>query len=210
MFDFNKNNIRWEEHDKLRDCVKSVMTEKRYAHTVGVEEESEKLAGIFEYKETGKIKSAALLHDITKELDKDAQLELCRKYNIELSADDMRAPKSWHAKTGAYAARHEFGADGVIFDAVFCHTFGASREKFGLASKIIYLADWIEPGREHQDCLELRGYFYKNLKNAANLKDKHRVLDDTILQSFGKSIHALLTDGLFIHGDGVKNRNSFI
>ena len=195
----NKNNISWEEHEKLRECVKSLVKDKRYLHTLGVESEAEKLAGIFECEPEliKKIKSAALLHDITKNFDRGAQLEICSKYKIKLNKDDMQVEKSWHAKTAAYIARHEFGADDIIFNAIYYHTFGAPYKNFDLPSKIIYLADYIEPGREHQDCLDVREYFYKNLD-----------LNDSILYSFNKTLQILIDGNFYIHN--VKNRNSFV
>lgn len=207
---FNKNNISWRELEALRDCVKLFMREERYIHTLGVEQESEKLAEIFDYHDITKIKAAALFHDITKELSNDAQLDLCRKYDIKLSGQDMRVPKSWHAKTAAYVTRREFGADDEIFNAIYYHTFGASYEDFALAAKIIYFADWIEPNRTFEVCVYVREWFYENLKNAKTLGDKHKVLDNAILLSLDKTITALINDGSFIHDETVRNRNSFV
>jgi nicotinate-nucleotide adenylyltransferase len=176
----------------------------------GVERESEKLAGIFECEPglVKKIKSAALFHDITKEFDWDRQLEICDKYNIELSDDDKLVKSEWHAKTGAYIAKHEFGAGDIIFDAVYNHTFGADYGSFDLPGKIIYLADWIEPNRDNQDCTDVRDYFYKKLESAESLEDKYKILDETILFSFNKTIRALIDDNIFIHN--VRCRNSFL
>jgi len=208
----NKNNISWEDHDKLRECVKYLMKEKRYAHTIGVEQESEKLAEIFECEPAlvKKIKSAALLHDIAKEFERDKQLEICAEYKIELNEDDIQAENEWHAKTGAYIARHEFGADDIIFNAVYYHTLGASYNQFNLPGKIICLADYIEPNRDYQDNLEVREYFYKNLERAENLENKYEVLDDAILFSVNKTLQALIDENLFIHVNTIKSRNSFI
>jgi predicted HD superfamily hydrolase involved in NAD metabolism len=208
----NKNKISWEEHDKLRECVKSFISEERYIHTLGVEQESAKIAEIFECEPmlVKKIKSAALLHDITKEFSREKQLEICEKYKIALSGDDMRVEKEWHAKTAAYIARCEFGADDTIFHAIYYHTFGASYKSFDLASKIIYLADWIEPERLFKDCVDTREYFYTNLENTENLGDKYKVLDRTILFAFDKTVQILLNEGLFMHKNTVENRNTFI
>jgi len=193
-----KNKISWEEHDRLREYARTQMSEKRYKHTLGVERESEKLADIFkcEPELVKKIKSAAILHDISKEL---GQSELCERYKIKLGEDDARVEKGLHAKTGAYIARHEFGAGDIIFSAVYNHTYGAAYEQFDLAGKIIYLADYIEPGRKHKDCVELREYFYKNMD-----------LDASILFAMNQTLEILLRENLYIHGDTVRNRNSFI
>lgn len=208
----NKNKINWEEHDRLRECVQSFMKEKRYIHTLGVEQESVKLAEIFECENNlvKKIKSAALLHDITKEFDKNKQLEICEKYKIKLSKNDMQVENEWHAKTAAYIAEYEFGADDIIFNAVYYHTFGTPYKSFDLPSKIIYLADYIEPNRAFQDCLEVRKYFYKNLENAKNTEDKFHVLNETILFSLNKTLQILINENFFIHKNTLKCRNSFI
>ena len=188
------------------------MSEKRLAHTIGVEQEGVKLAEIFgcgaEIAE--KIRTAARLHDLTKELDRESQPEICARYNISLSEDDMRAEKGLHAKTGAYIARHEYGADDVIFDAIYNHTYGAPYDKFDIVGKIIYLADYIEPGRDFQDCLDVRGYFYESLGSARSFEERIKVLDEAILYSLNKTLAALIADGVYIHESTVRSRNSFI
>ena len=195
--------------NKIRERVKETLKEKRYIHTLGVESESEKIAEIFgcEPELIKKIRTAALLHDITKELSQKEHLDLCAEYKIKLSGSDMLVPKGWHAVTGAYAARHEFGADDIIFNAIYNHTFGAVYKKFDLAAKIIYIADWIEPNRDYDKCLEVREYFYNNLNN---LEDKYRALDESILFAADMSFKGVIEDNLIMHERALKCRNSFI
>ena len=123
----------------------------------------------------------------------------------------MRVEKEWHAKTGAYIAKHEFGADDVIFDAIYYHTLGKSKD-FTLSDKIIYLADYIEPNRIYQDCIDVREFFYSGLFQTENinLTEKYKVLDETILFSLNKTIKSLTDENSFIHKNTVKCRNSFI
>ena len=205
----NKNNINWNEHDKLRELVKARVKEKRYIHTLGVESESVKLAEIFGCgaELVKKIKSAALLHDITKEQSREEQLEICVKYKIKLNGNDKRIYQGWHAATGAYVARREFGADDIIFNAIYNHTYGAVYKKFDLAGKIIYLADWIEPNRDDANCLAVREYFYKNLENH---EDKYRALDGSILFAADAAFKLVIENNLIMHKRAVKCRNSFI
>ena len=208
----NKNKINWDDFDGLRETVKSLVKEKRYIHTLGVELEAVKLAEIFELKDENfikKIKSAAILHDITKEFNKKTQLEICREYNFKLTYEDKKAEKPIHAKTAAYVAKFEFGADDVIFSAVYNHTLGGSFDA-PIADKIIYLADYIEPNRAYQDCVDVREYFYAKINNAKNLNDKFKILDETMLFSCNITIKALIEDNLFIHKNTIKYRNSFI
>lgn len=207
----NKNKIKLGDFEGLRECVKSFMKEKRYIHTLGVEEEAAKIAGIFGCGAdfVKKLKSAAILHDITKEFTREKQLEICGKYNIKLTKDDMMTEKEWHAKTGAYIAKKEFCADDIVFSAVYNHTLGGPPSA-PLSDKIIYLADWIEPNRDYQDCVDVREYFYTKINEAKSLKEKYGILDETISFSMDKSIRALLADNLFIHKNTIKYRNSYI
>ena len=54
--------------NELKEIVKSKMSLKRFTHTLGVVEMSEKLAKIYN-ADIEKCKVAALLHDICKEMD---------------------------------------------------------------------------------------------------------------------------------------------
>jgi len=202
----------------LRELVKSLVKEKRYIHVLGVEEEAVKIAEMYNCDEDfiKKLKSAAILHDITKEFSYKTQLEICREYNIKLSKDDKKAEKSIHAKTGAYVAKYEFGADDMIFGAIYNHTFGDPSDNFKLFDKIIYLADYIEPNRTFEDCVEVRKFFYsgldklENLGNLENPEKKNKVMDETVLFSYNKTIEALIKENLYMHKDTIKCRNALI
>jgi len=207
----NKNKLSWDDFDGLRELVKSLVKEKRYIHTLGVEEETIRLAKIFECDETltKKLRSAAILHDITKEFDPKKQLEICEKYKIKLSKDDLRVEKEWHAKTAAYIAKIEFNADDIIFNAIYYHTFGVDYSS-ALSNKIIYLADYIEPNRTFEDCVDIRDYFYSGIGNAGNPEEKYRVLNGTMLFSLNKIIKSVIDGNLYIHKNSIKCRNSFL
>jgi len=208
----NTDKISRDDYAGIRGLVKTLVKEKRYAHILGVEREAAKMAGIFGCggDTVKKLKTAALLHDITKEFDMQKQLEVCRAYKIKLSADDKKAPKAIHSKTGAYIAKVEFGADETVFGAIYNHTIGDPSKEPDLTDKIIYLADWTEPNRDYEDCAAVREYFYSGITGAASMKEKHMILDKTMLFAYNKSIEALIRDNLFIHRDAIKRRNALI
>ncbi|MCL1858694.1 MAG: bis(5'-nucleosyl)-tetraphosphatase (symmetrical) YqeK [Oscillospiraceae bacterium] len=179
----NKDNINWDDFDGLRALVKSLVKEKRYTHILGVEEEAVKIAEIYNCGDEfiKKLKSAAILHDITKEFGVEKYFEILESYNIILSEDEKKAEWSLHAKTGAYIAKFEFGADDIIFNAIYNHTDISDLSKFpDLFNKILHLADWIEPNREDQRCIEVREYFYSKIEKAETLEQKYKILDETI------------------------------
>ena len=51
---------------KIRDTVRKMQGERRYSHTLGVEEEAYALGMIFMPEKCEKLALTALLHDITK------------------------------------------------------------------------------------------------------------------------------------------------
>ena len=210
----NKKKIGYLDHDKLRPLVRNFVKESRYEHILAMEGEAVKLAGIF--GESGdadfvnKLRSAALLHDITKEFGLAQHYEICEKYKIKLTDEDKASEKVLHAKTAAYIALLEFGAeDERVFWGIYNHTLGGL-ENFSTFAKIIYLADYIEPTRTFIDCVEVQAYFYGKIAEAKNIKAKLRILDETILYSMNKTIETLIKDNLAIHSDAVKCRNNFV
>jgi len=209
----NKKKIDYSDHDKLRAIVRNFVKEARYEHILAMESEAVKLAGIFGETDAdfvNKLKSAALLHDITKEFSLERQFEICEKYKIKLTDEDRTVEKVLHAKTAAYIALLEFGAeDDRVFWGIYNHTLGGL-ENFQTFAKIIYLADYIEPTRTFIDCVEVQAYFYGKIAEAKNIKAKLRVLDETILYSMNKTIETLIRDNLAIHSDAVKCRNNFV
>ncbi|MCL2815226.1 MAG: bis(5'-nucleosyl)-tetraphosphatase (symmetrical) YqeK [Oscillospiraceae bacterium] len=207
----NKNKIQADDLAGLREIVKGFVNKKRYTHTIGVENEAAELAKIYECEKplAQSLRAAAILHDITKEFDKQTQLEICGEYNFKLEPEDKRAEKPIHAKTGAYIARFEFGVSDTAFGAIYNHTLGCPRGA-PLADKIIYLADYIEPNRNYQECLDIREYFYSRIKNAENISEKYKILDAALLFSYNKTIESLLGENLFIHKKTLQYRNSYI
>ena len=59
---------------------------------------------------------AAILHDCTKYLELDEQLQLCAKYGIVLDELEQQAVKLLHSKTGACVARHVYGVSDDIYE----------------------------------------------------------------------------------------------
>ena len=77
------------------------------------------------------------------------------EYNSEL----------WHAPVGAYLVEKEAGIkDAEILDAIRYHTSG--RPNMTILEKVIYLADYIEPGRNFPGVEEVREMAEKDLDQA--------------------------------------------
>jgi nicotinate-nucleotide adenylyltransferase len=196
--------------NSIREVVKTFEDEKRFFHTLGVEEEAQRLGEIFMPEKIYKLRLAALLHDITKGFTQEKQIALCEEYNIELDPNDL-APKLFHAKTGCEYARKLFGeeiVDKEVYDAILYHTTG--RENMTLFEQLIYLADYIEPNRTFEDCIILRKYFYENIEKAKSEEEKIKVLNSTMIMSFDLTLKNLSEEGKKIDLQTIKARNYFI
>lgn len=195
-----------EALDFLRGEIQKHISGKRLYHTYAVEKEIARLGEIFGFNKKGilKLRASALLHDITKEIPIEKQIEFCKERGIRITNDDVKSPKLFHSLTGAYLARELYPqiVDRTVFNAVRFHTTG--RPGMTLFEKLLYLADYIEETRTFDDCVTLRKYFYGTEK----FTDEH--LNKTLLLSYDMTIRNLMDEGKFIHPSTVSARNSLI
>lgn len=162
--------------DKIRKDLKEQMTRKRYEHTMGVMYTAASLAMRYD-ADIEKTMLTGLLHDCAKTVNYPAEklLILCREQNIPVSESESIKPDLLHAKVGAYLASQKYEiSDPEILDAIIAHTTG--RPEMTLLDKIIYIADFIEPGRNEASNLPIvRKMAFVDL-NACLL----RILEDSL------------------------------
>ena len=202
--------IAESEIQQLRQKIAVCMSEKRYLHTVAVEDMAARLAEIYCPEKKNKLRAAALLHDITKELLLDDHILICKEYGEELSSEDYRAPKTFHARTAAVLIPMEFPefSDIEIINAVRYHTTGCAH--MTLFEKIIYLADYIDDTRTFEDCIKLRDMFWGAEPQKMSESDRLAHLDAVMLEALNMTISALIQDKKIISCDTVSARNSLL
>ena len=197
------------DFDFFKAAIKSLETEKRYNHTLGVQKEAYNLGKIYLPQKADKLSLAGLLHDITKDFSIEKQLELCKEYGIAL--EENIVPKLLHAKTGCEYAKRLFGdkiVDEEVYSGIYYHTTG--RKNMTLFEAIIYLADYIEAGRTFDDCVILRNYFYEKLDLASNYSEKIEALRLSMVKSFDLTIKNLLDENKIVDNDTIEARNYFL
>ncbi len=147
---------------KLRTQIKKTQDKKRYEHTLGVTYTAACLAMCYDI-DTERAETAGLLHDCAKCLSNEKKISLCKKQSIEINMTEAKNPFLLHAKAGAYLAEHKYGIrDEDILNAVRYHTTG--RPGMSTLEKIVFIADYIEPGRNHSARLpELRKLAFQDL-----------------------------------------------
>lgn len=163
------NNLK-----KLRKAMEKVQDGDRYEHTLGVEYTAAALA----MRYGGNVcdaQAAGLLHDCAKCLSDKKRLKICEKHHIPISKVERKNPFLLHAKAGAYLARKKYGVKNQdILNAIQNHTTG--RKEMSLLEKIVFVADYIEPGRKHAPNLaEIRKMAFLDLDGALL-----KILEDTL------------------------------
>ena len=134
-----------EEIRAIKKKVKKVLDKDRYQHTLGVAYTAASMAMRYGV-DIDRAFLAGLLHDCAKNIPNDEKISLCKKYNLKLTKVEKEAPYLIHSKLGACLAKEIYKIDdNEIIDAVRNHTTG--RPGMSLLEKIIFTADYIEPGR---------------------------------------------------------------
>ena len=177
-------DLRHLDDDDLRCASLSMVKAKRVPHIRGVEEEAVRLARRWG-ADPHMARRAGILHDCTKYLNLEEQLQLCEKYGIVLDELERVAVKLLHAKTGAAIARHVFGEPEEVCNAIYWHTTG--KADMDLLSKVLYMADYIEPSRAGFEGLEeLRHLAYEDLDAALLLGCELTIQD---MEERGMPVH---------------------
>lgn len=139
--------------EKALRLVREQLTERRYIHTVGVMEAAIELAERYDV-DTQKAELAAIFHDYAKFRDKE---EMRRIIIDQKMPHDLLQfhDELWHAPVGAYLVEKEAGiTDGEVLEAIRCHTSG--KINMTTLDKVLYVADYIEPGRDFPGVEQVR------------------------------------------------------
>lgn len=156
--------------ENLMQKIQMRMSEQRFKHVLGVEETAVALAKKYGASPE-KASIAALTHDYAKERpDEEFKMVIVRDgFDPELLNYNNAI---WHGLVGASFVERELGiTDAEILHAIRVHTTGAA--KMSLLDKIIYVADYIEPGRDFPGVQDARAIAWTDLDEAVAFETKH-------------------------------------
>lgn len=161
--------------NKIRKSMEKCLDNKRFEHTLGVAYTAAALAMCNDVDTEAAI-VAGLLHDCAKCLSNDKRLSMCEKRNVKISDVERKNPSLLHAKVGGFIAMEEHHVEDIdIINAITNHTTG--RPGMSVLEKIIFVSDYIEPGRNKAQNLELiRKLAFQNLDKALL-----KILEDTLI-----------------------------
>lgn len=163
-----------EYYRKLRKKLKDVLTKSRYEHTLGVEFTAASMAMRYGI-DIEQAELAGLLHDCAKCIDDEEKLDECKKYGLQVTDVEKRNPFLIHSKLGAVHALMIYDVnDQQILSAIRFHTTG--RPDMTMLEKVIFIADYIEPGRDKAPNLpEIRQMAFTDIDEAM-----YMILKDTL------------------------------
>lgn len=145
--------------------MEKMQDRRRFEHTLGVAYTASALAMCYQV-DINKAQIAGLLHDCARCINDDKSIAICNKHNIHINEAEQANPYLLHAKVGSFLAMKRFNiTDQDIINAILNHTTG--RPGMSQLEKIIYVADYIEPGRKRAPNLtEIRKLAFHNLDAA--------------------------------------------
>lgn len=160
---------------KISKKLQKELDADRYRHTNGVMYTAAALA-MCHGENVEHALYAGLLHDCAKCIPGRQKIKLCKKYKLAVSAVEEKNPSLLHAKLGAYLAANKYDiTDQDILNAINSHTTG--RPGMSLLEKIIYIADYMEPGRAAlPNMAEVRRLAFQNIDECL-----YRILEDSLV-----------------------------
>lgn len=181
------------EDIKLR--LEQTLTPKRFTHSINVMSTAIELGQKYGVDKE-KCALAGLMHDCAREIKGDALFELCVNYKIIVDEVSKVQPELLHGPLGSRIAKNDYGVtDEQALNAIHYHTTG--RENMSSLEKIVFIADYIEPGRKFSGVKEIRKIAFNDI-------------DKAILITLEDTIKHVLSKGTLIHALTVSARNYII
>lgn len=179
--------------EQYKAIIRTRLSDHRYHHSLCVAEEAARLAHRYG-GDAARAYTAGLLHDIMKDTDKNAQLQILSDFGILLDEVEQVSPTLWHARAGEVFLRKVLRIeDEELLTAVRYHTTG--RPGMSLLEKVLFVADFTSADRTYDDVDEMR-----------RLADVS--LEDAMLYGIAYTIVDLINRERPIHPDTVATYNA--
>jgi len=178
--------------ENIKKKLETKLSPKRYIHSVNVMDTAVLLADRYG-EDSGKAALAGLLHDCARDVKADEAIRLCGIHAIKVDYISSMQPELLHGQLGEKLARVEYGVDDPqVLKAISIHTMGSPG--MDLLSKIIFVADYIEPARTFPGAEVMREEALINL-------------DKAVLSAVDSTINYVIGKGGLLHIDTIDTRN---
>lgn len=175
----------------LRSLIKERLSEKRYQHTLGVENLARRLGAVLLPDKVDELSVAALLHDVAKEMSYEEHVSLVKNSGVRYSEEDLLIKSVLHSLAAVPVIISDFKefATEDILSAVTNHTLGAPN--MSVFDEIIFISDYTEEGRTYPTCIEVRNYLLANISGNRSSLDNVNALHIASLKSIESTIESL-------------------
>lgn len=179
----------------MKDTLKKYLDDRRYMHSIEVMNLSMELAEKYG-ADIHRAQVAGLLHDCAKCLSYDKMIEKSIEYNADVDGLMLEGRVLLHGPVGERMARYIFEVDDFdVLMAIKYHSTG--RKDMTMLDKIIYIADYIEPGRAFPGVDKVREMVYIDL-------------DRAVLMAIDNTLAYILAEGKLIHPYTIDARNGIL
>lgn len=179
----------------LKKLINNQLSEKRYEHSLRVAETAVTLAKAHGLNPK-KAEIAGLLHDYCKEYPLSEQFRIVVDHGLISSREDLLLPQVLHGPVASWVvAEEDLTHDTEILQAIRYHTTG--HPEMDSLAKIVFIADYIEPGRKTPHIDELM---------PLALKDP----DGCVVEIIDRTTRYLLQRRQLIHIDMIRCRNKIL
>lgn len=170
----------------IQNDLQRRLSGKRYEHTIGVAHTAACLAMRYGI-DIDRAWMAGLLHDCAKYMLGEELLAECLSLHIPVTETEHQAPHLLHAKLGSWYAKERYGViDEEILSSIQLHTTG--KPAMTMLEQILFIADYIEPGRKVIPGLaEIRAEAFQDI----NLATLH-ILENTL--SYLKGLNTIIDE----------------
>lgn len=169
--------------DQAVSLVKDKLPEKRFNHSLRVAETAVKLAEIYD-GDKDKAELAGILHDYCKYDDLGSMYQIVTQNELDSNLLSYGS-EILHGPVAAIIMNQQFNVtDEEVLLAIKNHTTG--RAQMTKTEKLIFIADYIEPGRQTPGVEEIRDLAY----NQGSLdKTIYEISKRTVLYLINKDIN---------------------
>ena len=178
---------------EIQQYLSDKLSEKRFQHVLSVQELTVDLARVHGAN-VWHANLAALLHDSAKWMSSKELYSEIERYGIRLDPVEKANPSLLHPLIGVKLAIEKFTVTELeVLEAIRNHTTGSP--SMGVLSQVLYVADFAEPTRTHEEAAVARELAYASLRQAV-----HYVARTEIVY--------LLEKGVLIHPNTLHTYNS--
>lgn len=192
MFDFYPE-VGLSREDLLNQ-IASQVKETRFQHILGVEKAAVELAERYG-ADVRKASLAALLHDYAKNQPDQIFIDLIDKYDLTPELKGW-GNNIWHGMVGIYKMQEDLAlTDKEVLRAIEIHTVGSA--EMSTLDKIVYVADYIEDGRD-----------FPGVDLAREIAS--RSLDEAVAYETVRTVEFLAKNKIPIYPQTIETYNAFI